>query len=132
MKTISFLLNKMGKQQDSNKKGVWWGWWVLIGIGIVYLVCVVVTPSPQINETDPVAIHTTEAALDPKRENYLEDDFYTSHPPVVTEEPEYPSEIPGVYPDALDPRFRKRQAQKLATCYAKCHSINPLYFYYNP
>ena len=57
--------------------------------------------------------------------------IFTSPPPAV-EEPGCPSEIPGVYPDALDPEFRKCQAQKMAACYAKCHSIDPLYFLYNP
>ena len=53
-------------------------------------------------------------------------------PPLATEEPGCPSGIPGVYPDALDPVFRKCQAKKMAACYTKCHSIDPLYFFYNP
>ena len=52
--------------------------------------------------------------------------------PSKEEEPDCPPGIPGVYPDALDPVFRKCQSQKLAACYAKCHSIDPLYFYFNP
>ena len=86
------------------------------------------------------------------RENYADPPIWTSPPPAftspppiwtspapvvtspppATEEPGCPSEIPGVYPDALDPAFRKCQSQKLAACYAKCHSIDPLYFFYNP
>lgn len=204
-----------------NTQEVWWGWWFLIVIVIVYFVCVGMDPPTK---TDPVPIHTTEAASSPEnfrkskkkrkrntakrnrsgatrrmkfqsgptkypiysdldipqppylernRENYARSasaeggtgpDFtsWTSSapdiptsPPIWTspapdiptsppiwaspapdipavEEPGCPSEIPGVYPDALDPEFRKCQAQKMAACYAKCHSIDPLYFLYNP
>jgi len=190
--------NTQGHELDFNKQGVWWGWWFLIGVIMVCAVCVIVTPSSQVNETESVAIHTTEAAPNPEtfrqrqrlpvdkgqpgqfaerlssplsdherfateiRENYLDyptDGPFTSPPPIWTspapvitspppiwtspapvitspppdtEEPGCPSEIPGEYPDALDPVFRQCQSQKLAACYAKCHSINPLYFLYNP
>ena len=176
--------NNQGHELDFNKQGVWWGWWILMGVIIVCAICVIVTPSSQVNETESVPIHTTEAAPNPEpfrqrrrlpvdkgqsgqfeerlssplsdherfateiRENYLDyptGDPFTSPPPIWTspapvitspppdtEEPECPSEIPGEYPDALDPAFRQCQSQKLAACYAKCHSINPLYFLYNP
>ena len=107
----------MGNQQSDNQ-GVWWGWWVLVIIIGVYFVC---ASTPNRNRTKPVPIHTTEAAIIPERfRNPTE--FPT----------EFPTEEPGGYPDALDPLFRKAQSQKLAAWYAQCHSIDPLYFYYNP
>ena len=137
--------NQQPQELMSNNQGVWWGWWVLI----IIVICVVwgsVANTSMTSRRTQVPIHTTEAATMPERfKQYYEypTDYPTEYPLHRTrrrrrrrrpseEEPECPPGIPGVYPDALDPVFRKCQSQKLAACYAKCHSIDPLYFYFNP
>ena len=154
--------NQQPQELMSNNQGVWWGWWVLIIIIVLCLVCGSVSNSSNRNRRKPVPIHTTEAATMPESFQQFPDDptefpdYPSEFPDYPTEaplrrrkhrkrrrrrkrrrtskggEPGCPPEIPGVYPDALDPIFRRCQAQKIASCYAKCDSVDPLYFFFNP